>query len=138
MSVNIFTYGSLMFAPVWQQVVKGQYQAIPSVLADHQRLAVLNEDYPVAIHQPAHHIQGVLYLGVNADDIARLDRFEGEYYDRISIQVTDAQGCVYSADVYRLNAQFQAILAPVDWDVEQFKQQGLQRFLQQYKGFLSI
>ena len=56
MPTNIFTYGSLMFAPVWQQVVKGQYQAIPSVLADHQRLAVLNEDYLAAIYQPVHNI----------------------------------------------------------------------------------
>ena len=138
MSVNIFTYGSLMFAPVWQQVVKGQYHAIPALLAEHQRLAVLNEDYPAAIYQPAHSIQGVLYLKVNSEDRARLDQFEGDYYDRVSVHVTDTQGIVYSADVYRLNAKFQAILAPVDWDVEQFKQQGLQRFLQQYKGFLNV
>jgi gamma-glutamylcyclotransferase (GGCT)/AIG2-like uncharacterized protein YtfP len=138
MTTNIFTYGSLMFAPVWQQIVKGQYLALPTVLAEHQRLAVLNEEYPAAIYQPTHSIHGILYLGVNTEDVARLDQFEGEYYDRVSVQVTDAHGVAYPADVYRLNAQFQAILAPVDWNIEQFKQQGLQRFLQQYKGFLSL
>ena len=137
MLVNIFTYGSLMFAPVWQQIVTGQYQTIPSVLAEHRRLAVLNEDYPAAIYQVDYSIQGVLYLNVNADDVARLDRFEGDYYDRVSVSVSDTHGLSYPAKVYRLNAQFQAILSPLDWNLEQFKQQGLQRFLQQYKGFLS-
>ena len=59
--ISIFTYGSLMFAPVWQRIVSGHYASCPAILTDYQRLAVKNEEYPVAIPAMGHHIEGVLY-----------------------------------------------------------------------------
>ena len=46
MSAHVFTYGSLMYAPVWERVVVGRYQAAQASAAGFRRHAVRGETYP--------------------------------------------------------------------------------------------
>lgn len=133
---HVFTYGSLMFEPVWSRVVHGGYASRPATLRGFQRLAVKGEEYPVAVPASPHSgISGVLYLDVQAGDIARLDAFEGEYYVRQKQPVTTETGEILTAGVYILKNRYRQIAANSAWDAEAFAAHGIQRFLARYRGF---
>lgn len=134
---NVFTYGSLMFAPVWSRVVNGAYAQTPARLEGYQRLAVLGEDYPVAIPAPDHRVEGILYIGVGVADMEQLDEFEGEYYQRLSVTVIDTAGISVTAWVYILNEQYRHILDTEEWDAGRFATTGIQHFLARYPGFIT-
>lgn len=132
---NLFTYGSLMFSPVWSRVVDGQYQQTPAQLNDYQRLAVIGEGYPVALPAPGHQIEGILYLNLAFPDLERLDMFEGKYYSRAAVTVSTTKGSI-DAQTYVLKPEYGHIAAPHPWDVEAFREQGIQRFMAHYQGFI--
>lgn len=117
-----------MFAPVWEVVVAGRYRSLPAVLGGYRRLAVRGEDYPVAVPARDACIRGVLYLNLSPEDLARLDRFEGEAYRRRAVQVI-AGGRRLPAEVYELRPEFRHLAAPTPWDPERFVAEGLRRFL---------
>jgi len=136
--INLFTYGSLMFAPVWQTLVSGRYQSESCQLDGFARYAVRGEEYPVI--KPGDKtgsVSGVVYLGVAGHDIARLDAFEGEYYRRTPIEVRGANR-VIAAQAYVLRPRFYSIASSQPWNEAQFAQTGIKRFLGQYKGFSGV
>lgn len=100
MSANVFTYGSLMFAEVWRPLVSGRYPSEPAVLAGYRRFAVPGVAYPGIVAAPGAEVAGLLYRDVGADDLARLDRFEGAEYRRDALPVTLADGSVLVAETY--------------------------------------
>ncbi len=123
----MFTYGSLMFAPVWSLVVAGVHRSLAATLADHARYRVVDEDYPGMVPQPGADVAGVVYLDVDAADLARLDRFEGDDYRRASITVTSADGAAIPAQTYVYLPTDR--LLPTPWEPAAF---ALQRFLDTY------
>lgn len=100
MSAHIFTYGSLMFAEVWQPLVGGRYRSEPAVLPGYRRFAVPGATYPGIVAAPGGQVAGLLYRDVGADDLARLDLFEGAEYRRDALPVTLAEGSVLVAGTY--------------------------------------
>ena len=78
---NLFTYGTLMFAPVWDSLIGSHYNSEPAVLGGFRRYAVKNEEFPVI--RPDHDhacVEGIIYYGLSQSDFDNLDEFEGEYY----------------------------------------------------------
>jgi gamma-glutamylcyclotransferase (GGCT)/AIG2-like uncharacterized protein YtfP len=100
MRAHIFTYGSLMFAPVWTCVVRGVYRSAPAEAAGFARYAIAGETYPGLIARDGASVQGMLYFAVAPDDIAALDAFEGIEYRRMPITVTLASGESAQANTY--------------------------------------
>ncbi|MGE0800520.1 MAG: gamma-glutamylcyclotransferase family protein [Lautropia sp.] len=91
-TAHVFTYGSLMFERVWQQVVAGRHRRIAASLAGYRRYRVKGESYPAltAAATSGEPLAGVLYLDVAASDLIALDRFEGAQYRRIAVEVAVA------------------------------------------------
>ena len=100
MSAHIFTYGSLMFAEVWQPLVGGRYRSEPAVLPGYRRFAVPGVAYPGIVAAPGQEVAGLLYRDVAPDDLARLDLFEGAEYRRDALPVTLADGSALVAETY--------------------------------------
>ena len=100
MNGNVFTYGSLMFEEVWGKVVSGRYQSQAAILHDHRRYAITGVSYPAMVAMPGEQVAGLLYLDVSADDMARLDAFEGDEYRRDALPVVLASGETVSAWTY--------------------------------------
>ena len=139
MAIDLFCYGSLMFDPVWTRVVQGGYPAQPARLRGWRRGAVIGEDYPGALEvlsvptalatvladPPV--LDGVLYREISNDDLVRLDAFEGDDYDRVTVHVELADGSVRPACIYRY--RWPARLTAHDWSVDDFIRHRLPRFL---------
>jgi hypothetical protein len=139
--MHVFTYGSLMFPAVWTRVVAGSYRSLPATLHGFRRQRVRGQDYPALEHAPAGPgtVEGVLYLEVNADDLAALDAFEGPDYRRIEVPLIlgqppadepTAAATVVTADTYLFVAADK--VEPGDWDPAAFERDRMGRFLREY------
>lgn len=126
MSQHVFTYGSLMFAPVWQRVVRGNYRSSTAILGNHARHAVPGVGYPGVIARDGVSVEGVLYFDVAEEDLARLDAFEGSEYRRDAVTVC-ALGVDLAAHTYIFLEP--AALLEAGWSPQTFD---LPRFLASY------
>jgi gamma-glutamylcyclotransferase (GGCT)/AIG2-like uncharacterized protein YtfP len=134
--MNVFTYGSLMYDRVWSRVVTQTYRKKSGFVKHFQRLKVKNEHYPGLIKGDKD-VEGVVYFDISAQDMARLDNFEGKLYQRENVMVKCADGTRVSAFVYVIRDQFKAVLNG-QWSKEDFEQEGLAEFEARYVGFDSV
>jgi len=122
---DVLTYGSLMFEPVWSAVVTGQYSSQSVRVDGWQRFVIPGEDYPGAVLSAGASMAAVLWKGVGADDLGRLDEFEGDQYQRVPV-VVGPEGS--PAWIYAWRGQ-----RPLDstiWDPDAFAQpEVMARFL---------
>lgn len=120
-SSHVFTYGSQMFAPVWQRVVRGRYRSVRAAVRGYARFAIRDAGYPGMIAQADGAVEGVLYLDVGADDLARLDAFEGPEYRRQTVAVLPETGATAAvqASTYLYLAADRLTAAP--WEPESFR-----------------
>ena len=116
-----------MFAEVWQQVVRGRYASQPVILHGYDRFAVRNETYPGIVARRDAQVPGLLYLGIDAADLARLDQFEGADYRRIDTAVIAADGGIHPVQTYLYREP--AGLSDQPWHPESF---ALEQFLATY------
>lgn len=123
----LFTYGSLMFRDVWERVVTGRYECAVGVVREHARYLVRDMTYPGMIAQSDACVEGIVYFDISDSDMAALDAFEGEAYQRTSVTVELEEGRRIEAQTY-LFCDF-AELSGQAWEPERFE---MQRFLQAY------
>lgn len=131
---NIFVYGSLMFEPVWNRVVSGKYSKIEGQLFGYARFGIKDEHYPGLVEQPGL-VDGVIWLEVSETDIEKLDRFEGEYYRRHQVFVADSHDRCLDCETYVITDDYRHLLDNQPWDADQFLEQHLQSFIDEYVGF---
>jgi len=131
---NIFVYGSLMFEPVWNRVVTGKYSKIRGQLFGYARFGIKGEHYPALIEQSGT-VDGVIWMDVSAADIKKLDSFEGEYYRRSQVFVADSHDRCLDCDTYVIADNYRDLLEDQPWDAEHFRENYLQRFIEDYTGF---
>lgn len=129
-SINIFTYGSLMFPAVWHTVVRGDYRSSPATIHGFRRVCVRDAKHPtLTISARAAPIAGRVYFDVSTDDIARLDHFETDSYQRVSVAVT-VEGSAGAGQAYlAVNTDS---LTDINWNEKSFEQAGLPLFLATY------
>jgi gamma-glutamylcyclotransferase (GGCT)/AIG2-like uncharacterized protein YtfP len=125
---SVFTYGSLMFQPVWSRVVQGKYPSALAVLSGHTRHAVVGEQYPGVIVGPGQ-VAGRVYFDVSQADQARLDAFEGEDYCRESASIL-CGGRALTAGFYLY--RHASRLTVQDWDPQWFEREGMALFIAGY------
>ena len=131
--VNVFTYGSLMFDPVWSRVVAPGHDRCEAILTGYDRKAVRGEVYPVIVpSSTCSQVQGLVYLDVSVPDLARLDRFEGEYYFRKTEQVVTLNKTILPAEIYVLKEEYYAIISTREWDPVHFSTTGIHSFMHRY------
>ncbi len=138
MSVQCFTYGTLMCADIMSAVSGRSVTGEQATLDGFARHAVRDEDYPGIRPDADASVKGVLYRDIDTAALARLDAFEGEQYRRETVEVTLADGSRIRADTYVIKPEHAALLLPVDWDFDAFLAAGKARFQSRYLGFSRI
>jgi gamma-glutamylcyclotransferase (GGCT)/AIG2-like uncharacterized protein YtfP len=130
---HIFTYGSLMFDPVWSRVVDGSYDRCEAILQGYDRKGVRHEVYPVIVPSTIHSlVQGIVYLDVSSSDLAKLDGFEGEYFFRKKEQAVTPDMTILPVEVFVLKEEYYAIISSAKWDPEHFSTTGIHFFIHTY------
>lgn len=134
--MHLFAYGSLMFEQVWSRVARGDYIRRSARLPGFARRKVRHDVYPVVFRtQDSDGVDGIVYLDVSKEDVARLDHFEGESYDRQKHMIVVEGSEKLVAAVYVLKDHYDYIIDHKEWDPLWFAQEGLAAFLGHYQGF---
>jgi gamma-glutamylcyclotransferase (GGCT)/AIG2-like uncharacterized protein YtfP len=135
--MHVFTYGSLMFPEVWRIVVGREFATVAGALAGYSIFRVADEPYPgITVSTPTSVVPGLIYLDVDAASIERLDRFEGDFYNRANVPIDCANGEQFTADAYIVRPQNRHLLTDEAWTPESFVASGgLAQFLARYQGF---
>jgi len=127
---DVLTYGSLMFEPVWSAVVTGRYSSRAVRVDGWQRYVIPGEDYPGAVLSAGSSMTGVVWEGVGAEYLARLDAFEGDQYERVRVLVEPESRPAW---IYAWRGA--RPLASTLWDPDAFAQREVMaRFLASYLG----
>jgi gamma-glutamylcyclotransferase (GGCT)/AIG2-like uncharacterized protein YtfP len=133
--MNLFTYGSLMFPEVWERVTGLCGAGQPASLADHAARRIRGQTYPALVTGVGESTEGVLYADVTPEAVARLDAFEGPFYERVMVGVSLGDGAATRAWVYRAALPDDPDILAECWDPERFQREHLGRFLQDDPGF---
>lgn len=134
----LFAYGTLIFAEIMAEVVGFRPQGSAAVLGGFRRFRLRNEQYPAIVPAREGRVEGMVYRGIGESAWRRLDRFEGEIYERKAVQVVMAGGEVRPAATYILRPEFMDRLEAAEWDPASFAQREMARFLQHFRGWTGI
>ncbi|MEY4588185.1 MAG: hypothetical protein RL497_261 [Pseudomonadota bacterium] len=124
-----------MFPAVWQQLISQTRPSCLGFVANFNRRLIFLDTYPVLIHTPNNGgVLGKIYTQLNAADIARLDEFEGEIYQRISVQA-HTEGGYISCQTYIPKPSYQILTTQDPWQGGLFSRLLLPIFLTRYAHF---
>jgi hypothetical protein len=123
------------------QAFQDQHTFTPAILHGYCRRRVQYADYPGIVEDKDHKVFGTFTTGLTNANIARLDFFEGNTYERrtVTVRLLDKVGDVHghgqvegeerSAQVYvYLNKDD---LEDREWDLEEFRREKLQNWTRQ-------
>ena len=135
--MHVFTYGTLMFPEVWQAVVGRPYATVRGQAAGFEIFRVRDALYPgIVAGSPSDVVHGVMYLDVDDESLARLDRFEDDFYLRLPIAVACDDGQRRDAQAYVVPAEQRDVLTAEPWNGDDFVARGdLARFTAGFAGF---
>lgn len=124
-----------MFADIMSRVTGSRYRSESAVLKNYRRFAVRDELYPGILPSQAAVVSGTVYFHLTAAVWNKLDLFEGEMYQRETIDVEFADGRIASAQTYVVRPEFEHRLSRSEWSAEAFQNSGKKQFLARYFGF---
>lgn len=135
--MHVFTYGSLMFPEVWNVVVGKQFATVSGTAFGYAIYRVRDAVFPgITPAATGNGVNGVVYLDVDEDSLARLDRFEDDFYRRESLAIDCRDGHCRMADAYVVPAENLAVLTAEPWHADHFVSSGgLANFLSRFAGF---
>lgn len=133
--MHLFTYGSLMFPEVWQRVTGLTHPGQPSTLGHHAARRIRGKSYPALVPEDGAATAGILYTDIPPEAVARLDAFEGTFYDRVPVEVALTDGTLLPAWVYRAGDGTSPDILPQHWEASRFAREELGAFLQEDPGF---
>jgi gamma-glutamylcyclotransferase (GGCT)/AIG2-like uncharacterized protein YtfP len=135
--MHVFTYGSLMFPEVWSTVVGREFDTIEGTAAGYAIYRVRDAVFPAIIAaSDGSTVRGLVYLDVDADSIARLDRFEDEFYERLEVTISCADGQERRASAYVVPPKNVHVVTAEPWTAEWFVSSGgLADFIARFQGF---
>lgn len=106
---NLFFYGTLCHLPLLGVVLGRDVAAEPAVLADHAVFWAQGEAFPLIVAGSGGQAAGVLLRGLSAEDLARLDFYEGGFdYRTREVLVLAAAGPVPARVYFPQPARWQA------------------------------
>ncbi len=138
--MHIFTYGTLMFPDVWMAVAGRAFETVAGRAAGYGIYRVNGAVFPGIVAADADsNVPGVVYLNVEEATVARLDRFEDDFYVRQPLTIQCAEGQWLKADAYVVPAANRHVLTAEAWTREAFiAGRGLEEFVARFAGFARV
>jgi gamma-glutamylcyclotransferase (GGCT)/AIG2-like uncharacterized protein YtfP len=124
----LFAYGTLLVPEVFYGVVGRQIDGQAARLAGHARFRLRGRVYPAIVAHPTQQVLGALYPDLGADELQRLDDYEGDLYERRAVSVLVGR-LLLPAQAYVLAPAEAGELSADEWDLEQFRREHLASYL---------
>jgi len=130
MSHSLFIYGTLLVEKVRLRVLGRSCDCVPAILEGYRRCALSERSYPGLVSDAEVSVDGLLCYGLTEVELATLDRFEGDEYDRAKVTVETVKG-TERAQTYLLSEKGMELLTVRGWDPEDFRKKDLDLFLRE-------
>jgi gamma-glutamylcyclotransferase (GGCT)/AIG2-like uncharacterized protein YtfP len=118
-----------MVPAVFQRIVGRALPGRDALLPGYRRCAIRGKCYPGVAARPGERTAGVLYEGLEAAELRRLDDYEGRLYRRIQVSVEVGDGEALAAWCYVMHPRHRHRLIARDWSVEEFRHRSLKSYL---------
>jgi gamma-glutamylcyclotransferase (GGCT)/AIG2-like uncharacterized protein YtfP len=135
---HLFAYGTLMCEDIMREISGLRLHHEPGILSGYSRWTVEGEVYPALVPDEKGRVEGRVYRDIPESAWARLDRFEGEMYERQLVQIKLITGTPLFAGTYVVRPSFWDQLSQSDWDFADFIKNGKESFQRHYKGYKSL
>jgi hypothetical protein len=113
----------------------GPFASCPARLRGYRRRRLRGFVYPGVVPAAGETTEGVLWHGLDSATLARVDRFEGELYARLFLEVELADGTTRAAFVYVLRPERHALVSDAPWSEPEFRARHLARYLAACRAF---
>ena len=127
--IDLFVYGTLQIPEVFQAVTGCLLPAEPARLADHARYRLKGLSYPGLVAEIGAVTEGLLFRRLVPREVAPLDAFEDDFYERLAVCVTTLSGETVKAEAYVVPAASRYRIDPRPWCLDEFRSQSLAAFL---------
>jgi len=124
----LYTYGTLQLPQIMSQIVGRPVLGRPARLTGFARFRIRDRVYPAIVASPGAEVGGVVYEGLAAEELVRLDDYEGPIYERRAVEIESA-GVALAACTYVLRAEHVARLSSEPWDLARFEREHLASYL---------
>jgi gamma-glutamylcyclotransferase (GGCT)/AIG2-like uncharacterized protein YtfP len=124
-----------MLPEVMELVAGRRFRAGAALLRGYQRRLVRGEVFPTLVQAAGEVVAGVLWEGLDAAALARIDRFEGAPYERPRLPVETGRGEAREAFVYVLRPEHRALACDASWDEADFRARHLAAYLALCRAF---
>ncbi len=126
-----------MFPEVWSAVVGRNFETFEGTANGFAIFRVRDAVFPgIAAAGKECTVKGLVYLDVDEQSIARLDRFEDDFYDRLEVAVDCTDGVQRKAGAYVVPPKNSHVLTAEPWTAEWFVSSGgLADFIARFQGF---
>jgi gamma-glutamylcyclotransferase (GGCT)/AIG2-like uncharacterized protein YtfP len=132
--MRLFCYGTLQFPEVLSAVTGCHLVGDRAVLDDYACYLIKGKTYPGITPAYETSVEGVVYNGIGEVHFRKLDRFEGDLYERVRVCATDMEGNPLQAWAYVIRDANQDQLTRMPWSREDFELEHLSAFLEQCRN----
>ncbi|TFG97069.1 MAG: hypothetical protein E4H11_02470 [Myxococcales bacterium] len=126
--LRVFAYGTLELPELVLQITGRRFRSERATLEGFARSMLRGAAYPGIAPNAGARTPGTLYLDVDPESLAALDRFEGDLYQRREVTLTTSSG-KRTAFAWVLRAEQQHLLTGEPWDRDRFVAHHLREWL---------
>ncbi len=131
--MNLFVYGTLLDPGIMRLVTGSDYKRNSAVLPGYACRKLAGVVYPAIVACPGASCVGDVCLGVFAEDILLLDRYEGSEYVRQTVVVDMLDGSQTEAEAYVLAPAQSGRILDEPWSFDQFMAIHRAEYLRQFQ-----
>ena len=119
------------------EVIKKLHTFTPAILHGYCRHRVQAADYPGIIAEEGHSVRGVYATGLTSANMAKLDNFEGDEYERVKTKVKllkkegDKEVEGEEKDVIVYVFKHADALEKKEWDFEEFRKEKMAMWMRE-------
>lgn len=117
LNAMLFAYGSLQLPEVFKAVTALSREAHPAVLRGFRRTKLRGFGFPAIVPAEQEETSGILYHRIDEDAWRRLDSFEDDFYDRVSVKIELPDGSTCTAFTYVLTEGFRYLSLDASWSL---------------------
>jgi gamma-glutamylcyclotransferase (GGCT)/AIG2-like uncharacterized protein YtfP len=128
-TIQLFAYGTLQIPEVMGAVTGATFPSQPARLEGYVRYRLKDRAFPGLRREPGGVAEGLLFGGIDAEALRRLDAFEDDFYRRETLAVLDAGRRPVAAEVYVVPPEHYSLLVYQPWDLEEFRRTALEGFM---------
>ena len=128
--MNLFAYGTLIFADIWQKVVGHVVESTPAELSGYRVRRVLDDLFPVMLSGTTEdRATGVIYYDLTDRELQLLDHYESHLYERIEVHPVAKDGASVACQAYLLREEYRSAATDEVWTTAWFAEHAKREYM---------